>query len=278
MRLERFEEQILFSTVRITTPSADGVGASVGTGFLYGAPAGDTGKRVILLVSSRHVFGDPGQPITVNFHRKDAEGSGPSLGQIVRLHQDEFSGMYVGHPRPEVDLACLNVSVIGEPANQVFYKTISPDIVCDFSDKDLMPGGEVWFVGYPENRFDVVNNLPIVRRGYIASAPKVDFNGLPQFVIDAQVFPGSSGSPVFGRIGNRYQFLGVVTQVMIREEKLQAVPTSQAAGLHQVLGLGIVLKARLLTELVDEVMRRILPTPLQGMEPTIDGTQAEIDA
>ena len=51
-------------------------------------------------------------------------------------------------------------------------------------------------IGYPNGIWDVKNNMPIVRRGITATNPKLDYNGLPIFVIDCACFPGSSGSPV----------------------------------------------------------------------------------
>lgn len=127
----------------------------------------------------------------------------------------------------------------------------------DFSEDDLLPGADVWFIGYPENRFDTSHNLPILRRGHMASIPKVDFNDKKQFVIDAQVFPGSSGSPVFTVLGEKFKLLGVVTETMVRNEQLQSVPIGVALGVQQILGLGIVIKATVVKELIDHVTKEI---------------------
>jgi hypothetical protein len=130
-------------------------------------------------------------------------------------------------------------------------------MVCDFTDPNLLPGNEVWFVGYPENRFDTVNNLPILRRGYIASLPKIDFEGRKQFLIDAQVFPGSSGSPVFTALNGKMQLLGIVSETMIKHGQLQMLPTAQAIGVQQIIGLGIVLKATLLRPLAEKALEEL---------------------
>lgn len=52
-------------------------------------------------------------------------------------------------------------------------------------------------IGYPNGLWDSQNNLPIIRRGITATSVKKDYNGKKEFLIDAAVFPGSSGSPVF---------------------------------------------------------------------------------
>lgn len=102
-----------------------------------------------------------------------------------------------------------------------------------------------------------MHNLPILRRGYIASIPKVDFNAKGQFVIDAQVFPGSSGSPVFCLIGRKFKLIGIVTETMIKNEILQMVPTQTAPGFHQFLGLGLVIKGNFVKDLIDHVVDKI---------------------
>lgn len=258
MKIDKFQEQFFFSTVRITIPSKSGSGASMGTGFIFNAPLNDPKNRsVTLLISNRHVYGDTTQPIVLNFHKRKPDGSGPELGQIVTLQDRQFTGIYKGHPDPNVDLACINISVIPRPEHNIFFKNVYPQMLSDFSEDDLLPGADVWFVGYPENRFDTTHNLPILRRGYIASIPKVDFNAKKQFVIDAQVFPGSSGSPVFTTLGGNFKLLGVVTETMIRDEQLQAMPTGVALGVQQILGLGIVIKATIVKELIDHVTNEI---------------------
>lgn len=272
MNIDRFQEAVFFSTVRITIPSKSGSGASIGTGFLFRAPLNDTNNRsVTLLISTRHVFGSPTNPIVLNFHKSKPDGSGPELGQVVTLQDNQFDGIYQAHPSPNVDLACINVSVITQPQHNIFRKTIYPDMISDFSEDDLIPGANIWFVGYPENRFDTAHNLPILRRGYIASIPTVDFNSEKQFLIDAQVFPGSSGSPVFTTLGGKFKFLGVVTESMIRSGKLQAVPTGTNLGVQQFLGLGIVIKAFLIKELIDHVTEQVrLALEKEEREPTTE--------
>lgn len=258
MKLDKFEEQIFFSTVRITISRSSGAGASIGTGFIFQTRLNDAKKRsVVLLISNRHVYGDGTQPIILNFHKRKSDSSGPELGQIVTFQDTQFKGVYRVHPDSDVDLACINISVITRPEFNIFYKSVYFGMFSDFSEDDLLPGADVWFIGYPENRFDTMHNLPILRRGYIASMPKVDFNAKKQFVIDAQVFPGSSGSPVFTTLGGKFRLLGVVTETMIRNDQLQATPTRTALGVQQILGLGIVIKATVVKELIEHVIQEI---------------------
>ncbi|MGZ0016783.1 S1 family peptidase [Yeosuana sp. AK3] len=268
---DKFQEQVFFTTARITIPQENGAGSSIGTGFLYKAPLNDGSDRfVVLLISNKHVFTNPKGKISFNFNKKK-EGNQPDLGNLQTFHGQDFSGIYTEHPNPAIDLACINASLVANPDVNVFYKNINPEMVSDFSEENLIPGLDVWFVGYPENRFDVVNNLPLLRKGYISSLPKVDFNSKNQFVIDAQVFQGSSGSPVFTSINGKFKLIGIVTETMIKHGKLQAIPTLQVGvGIQQTLGLGIVLKATLLQELVDTAVAKVIESLRKNEEPTTE--------
>jgi uncharacterized membrane protein len=74
------------------------------------------------------------------------------------------------------------------------------------------------------------------------------------------VFPGSSGSPVFTRLGGYFRLIGVVAETMIRNQHLQAVPTALIPSVQQTIGLGIVLKSTLLAELLNNAVAKFKPT------------------
>ena len=86
-------------------------------------------------------------------------------------------------------------------------------------------GDDTLIVGYPNTFYDKLLKFPIVKSGIIASKWSSPFNGLPCFLVDAKLFPGSSGSLVISRPvdhviekgniyrpsegGKRFAFLGV---------------------------------------------------------------------
>jgi hypothetical protein len=83
-------------------------------------------------------------------------------------------------------------------ARKLFYMALNkPLIPTDEEFKDMVLMEEVTMVGYPNGIWDEVNNMPVFRRGITATHPNLDWNGKPEFLIDAACFPGSSGSPVF---------------------------------------------------------------------------------
>lgn len=261
MAEQYFEHQIAYITARITvkTPNVD----SIGTGFFYLAPLNNgTNRSIMLLISNRHVLLDGKGRLTINLNRKK-EDSTPDFGNIRTFDQVGFESGYFAHPDPEVDLACLNVP--GITRTDAFYKYLDDRVLKSIDYEKVAPGSEVIFVGYPQGLYDPVNYLPIIRRGFIASVPDVDFNGKGQIVIDAQIFPGSSGSPVFVAWDGKYSLLGVVSETMIRDSQLEILQTNMPpVGIKQILGLGIVVKQRHVQELINHTVKEFVRRTSQG--------------
>jgi hypothetical protein len=101
---------------------------------------------------------------------------------------------------------------------------------------------DILVIGYPDGISDLANNVPVLRRGITATPFYLNFNGEKKFLIDASIFPGSSGSPVFlynqgtwatrsggTSIGTRVQLLGIVYGVAMHtttgEIRLLPAPT-----------------------------------------------------
>lgn len=254
MSKESFEHQIAHIAVRISIEAPNNAGTSIGTGFLFQASLNDgTDRSLTLLVSNKHVFIDPAGKLSISLNQKNKEGN-PDFGNIKNFEDVNYHNAYYEHPDPEVDLACVNVSGISR--ENVFYKNLSSDFLKEINYEIVTQGTEVMFVGYPANRYDVVNNLPLVRKGIIASVPDIDFNGRGQIVIDAQVYQGSSGSPVFVAVNGQYLLLGVVSETMIRHSQLQTLPSSLSGlGVQEILGLGIVIKQKHVKEIFDYAVR-----------------------
>lgn len=63
-------------------------------------------------------------------------------------------------------------------------------------------GDDALVIGYPRGYYDEFSKFPIIKSGIIASKWGMPFNGQPYFLIDAKLFPGSSGSLVISRPTN----------------------------------------------------------------------------
>lgn len=268
MNINTFKEQILFSTLRIQPTDNNKNPLSVGTGFFVKADLDSKrGKSIVLLISNKHVF-EGSNSFVVNFHKKSIDGS-PVLGSILRCEVSDRAPIYYPHPVDEIDLACVNFSLVFENLHsEIYWRNLELDFFADFTEDYLDIGQRIYFVGYPDGRYDVANKLPILRNGYIASHPLTDYNGQKQFLIDAHVFQGSSGSPVFinlrdviyidgkaidnpGTYSN--MFLGVLTHTMVRENMVVSAREADEQDKQYVqenIGIGLVYKSTAVLELI----------------------------
>lgn len=252
-----FEEQVFYSTVRIERPETN----QMGTGFLVEVPSCLEGKKHVFLVSNKHVLNDQSKETRIAFHLANEDG-GPELGNPFRLGLKEFTKGYYESDDEDVDLALINVSNLVDVAKEhskknVYYRALNLDLFSDYFEPKLLPNNRIVFVGYPSDRFDTKNFLPIMRSGIIASIPKVDYENKPYLLVDAQVFQGSSGSPVFTLIDNTWKFIGVVFQAMVRNQKVQIVDTAKQAITQDMLGIGLVVKSTSLLDLINKTKEKL---------------------
>jgi S1-C subfamily serine protease len=244
MEFTSFYEQVFFSMLRIEFPKDK----SVGTGFLVKVPSVIRNKEYTLLISNRHVVNDPNEKIVVNLHTYDV-GNGFDLtkNECVAINKIETDSLCVDS-NPNVDLSCLDLSFLLESKKlKVFVKPLTLDMFSDFTDTDLLAGKEIKFIGYPEGCRDYLNNLPILRDGIIASIPKVDFEGNPQFLIDAQIYSGSSGSPVFANLAGTNKLIGVLGQTIIKGHDLS----------EHSIGIGVVYKSTVTINLIKRAVEML---------------------
>lgn len=244
-----FNHQAAHLAVR-TCVEIKGQKPSYGTGFFYMAQLNMrddplTSKFKLLLISNRHVIPNENVKLTITLNRRKPDGS-PDYGNINPITWDGLAGKYYGHPNRNVDLSCVDVSDIMHGSMYVRY--IREEFLSPIDYERIGLGSQILYIGYPYGYYDAVNNLPLTRTGALASLPHVDFEGKGQLVIDAQVFPGSSGGPVFIDWDETYKLLGVISEWR---------PGPYKSG----LGLGIVIKQQYVQELINYALVEFLKSP-----------------
>jgi S1-C subfamily serine protease len=289
---EVLDKVLLNSTVLITysvtaPASADSSGANPkpppavgvvnGTGFLLFGNVGIT-KASVYLVMNRHTLPPEGQPKDVqlrmvvrqNGTAKIEEISVPIVGSdgkylpSVRVHRD-----------PTTDVAAVNIATaaFGSKFESLIEairtgKYLNSSMLLPtqrMSAEGVGVGSQVYVLGYPAAIFDPRNVSPVLRVGVISTDPQEGFNfnqelrrtmNFPEhidgFLLDANIYPGSSGSLVVLAADNcgcnkgheqRPYILGIVSG---------SIPIFDAS-LHSYsrIGLGMVYSADTIKEVLD---------------------------
>jgi hypothetical protein len=187
-------EQLAHSTVRIETDTG------TGSGFFFRMDVRADGRHVPVIVTNKHVVENcsMGQFL---ISRAKADGS-PDLTKHETFKFEKFPTHWFPHPAKEIDLCAMPIAPIFERAKesgvQLFFRALDRTLIPSVEELDeLSPVEDITMVGYPNGLWDRVHNMPIFRRGITATHPRLNWNGRPEFLIDAACFPGSSGSPVF---------------------------------------------------------------------------------
>jgi len=267
-------EKMLHCTVRIETITSGG-GKGTGTGFCFEHKIGEERHRFI--VTNKHVVKNKARGF-IKFKLKSDDK--PFHGPGYTLELLEWNDAWFGHPDPDIDIAITLLPALVdyiEKTNvgmEIFYTVAASQHIPSaeqLSDLDALE--EVKFVGYPNGMWDQSAWLPIIRTGTTATPLANDFDGKPIFLIDASVFGGSSGSPVFiydkmmhttreqsTVFGPRFHFIGVISAVYqkVDQNEVRPKPIPTATGLiaiqKQNIDIGIVIKARTVVETIEALM------------------------
>jgi len=272
---QALNEAFLHSTVLVTFETGANR-MSVGSGFfVFRTLEGDKGH--VLLITNRHVLPPEGGAKSIRI-RVTVKAGDKAEVRFVEIPVMGADGKYLPnvkvHPNPGFDIAVVNVT---EPIvkQQIQGSWIPLDLFATpekLKKENITVGDEIFLLGYPDAIYDPRNVSPVLRTGVIATVPTEGyaFNdslrqryGLPDridgFLIDANVFPGSSGSVVVLKqqpttIGPRGEtvvsgakkipyVLGIVSG---------SIPiTDTALGSVQRMGLGIAYSADAIRSVID---------------------------
>jgi len=266
------------TTVRIE--NSDGRKTNYGTGFLVDTL--ETNKSFMqrmFIVSNKHVITN--FPDATIYFIPRSYGGNDLFGQVTCAKVEDWRNHWVLHPSPDVDVAILPFTEITQatapnPAvsNGVFnignvgWPTTS--MLTTNNLRQFQAIESVVFLGYPSGVYDTTHTLPISRQGTTASPLTVDFLGRRCFAVDAAVFPGSSGSPVFlynpigyldshgGMMQSRVLLVGIIAEnYYVNAENvftLRQVPSDWTGTFTnaQPFNLGIAFRSDTILELLDQ--------------------------
>ncbi len=269
------DEFIIRTTTRIEVLTKNGNIAS-GTGFFYQFQIGE--NNVPVIVTNKHVIKDA---IEGHMYFSIYDDTGKIVGwNKHQINISKFEEAWIMHPDDKIDLCIMPLAQIFELTSKQKIKLachflIKENIVTESEMDELSSIEDVTVVGYPDGIWDSYNNLPILRRGITATSIKFNFENEPKFLIDAAIYGGSSGSPVFifnqgsysvGNTlyaGSRLKFVGIVYAVaqhtVTGDLKIVDVPTKNIplAVTEIPNNLGVVIKAQKIFDFEDIIKERI---------------------
>ncbi|SIT69579.1 Trypsin-like peptidase domain-containing protein [Ectothiorhodosinus mongolicus] len=271
MDINSLSKKLLFNTVRVDTVMEDGSEGS-GTAFVV-SHAHRRGTHTFI-VTNRHLVDGVREGGLVFTQKHNGQ---PVLGQRFQLNIEDFPHAWFTHPNPDIDLAIVPMRPLEQAARdqgvELYYHVIDSRLAPDAATlRGLDALEEVLFIGYPSGVWDHVNLMPIMRRGTTATPMALNFEGRAEFLIDAAVYPGSSGSPVFvyqpdvlrPNQSRKFLFAGVIAAVFFREEANQLVPgpvPPQQNGVvmgSEMIDLGLVIKSAAVIEVIEAYLTKWL--------------------
>ena len=173
----------------------------VGTGFIYGVAAGenDDGQTMYepFLITNAHVLDGKSQ-IMLTFNKREASEGGEAF--TLNLLGKGGSRGWSKHPTADVAAMPIAVAHLRELGFEVeFCASDNAATVDDLKEWGSSEGDGVFLLGYPMKLAGKDRHHAICRTGCIARIRDL-YEGISnEFLIDATVFPGNSGGPVFNK-------------------------------------------------------------------------------
>lgn len=268
-------DHLWFTTAHLESRGSKGI--EYATGFFYAVNARrhNTNEEgpVWFLVTDRHVVEGARDRMDIGLIKGETVSgtvARPVLGERVGIKLSDPLPSFHFHPDEDIDVAVLPfnkyMGELTEAGGPPMLSSVGPGQTLTAEIEDELDSLEqVVVVGYPTGLYDRHNLTPIMRTGYTASPIRIEYNGRPTFLIDAPVFPGSSGSPVFlvermGKVAGAFGATGRVVLLGVVAEAHTFAGAAVVRGKRKpknsatLMDLGIVFKASAIDECVDAVL------------------------
>ena len=245
-----------FLVVAIITMLQGGKDIGTATGFFY------LKNETTYFVTNRHVVADETKGLKPDALRlklhTDARNVTKNVERTIPLYDNAKPKWHVHRDYPKVPIDIAVIEIEPKQLEGTIIKTLSREAFFPRDKYILAPGEDIMVLGFPRGFSDEKHNLGLLRNALISSAYGVDFNGLPLFVIDANLHPGMSGSPVMPKpktilptkTGHAMSqtpvtfFLGIFSATISK-----VLPARQ----EEALGLGIVWYSNLIEQIIDAI-------------------------
>lgn len=193
MNINDISTQLLYTTVPIYAKKSENV-FSTGTGFIFSIQENDT-TSIPLLITNYHVL----ENVLVGLVELHIEKNGLPTNKSIKV---QFDSSIIGSNKlGELDLIAVPMATtlteLKRKNINIFFRSVDKKMIpTDEQFENFSAIESITFIGYPSGLYDEKNKISIIRQGITATPIWNNFKGEEAFLIDAGVFPGSSGSPV----------------------------------------------------------------------------------
>lgn len=187
----------------------------------------------------------------------------------ITLTKDDLLKRTKIHQNPVVDVVAIKIddlliSIVQSTQGKGLISpgTITSDNLPSNSPLEIDVTSDIVIASYPKGFYDKVNKFPIVKSGIVASFWGANFNGLPLFLVDAPLFPGSSGGVVISKPTNIAMIDGKLMHNTTKQFVLLGVYSGEPVYINRVevddmviiqnksFGLGNVWYAQLIPDII----------------------------
>lgn len=248
------------ATAQTTIPLEQAMGAtfriaganSSGTSCLVRLPplAGATADRHVLVTAAHVLEAMAGTECQLILRRTEPDGRFVRLEHTIPI-RDNDQPRWRRHA--DADVAVLPVDLPAEATIQAFDLAQIADEAA-LAERRVHVGLSAWVAGYPAGMEGNEAGWPVLRHGTIASYPLLPLAACRTIFVNAQTFPGDSGSPVVSldesdaTDGPRLRLVGI--SVGMQRQTDRSVLPFEEKTMHTPLGLAIVVQAAFLLELL----------------------------
>lgn len=226
MNINDVSTQLIYTTVPIYAIRNDNK-ISSGTGFLFSFRKTEN-TSIPMLITNYHVL----ENCINGFIELHIGENGLPTNKSIRIPFDKT--VIINNKLGDLDLITIplgpTIKQLQSQNIEIFFRCVDQNMIPTKKQVDEFSAIEnITFIGYPSGLYDEKNKISIIRQGITATPIWNEFKGEKVFLIDAGVFPGSSGSPVFIynqgsfptkdgiEIGNRLYFVGIISQTLLTD-------------------------------------------------------------
>lgn len=167
------------------------------------------GAATAAVVTANHFMQTVGNKSVVVATRDLDQSGEPQIALFQISATSRTTPFYVRHPAH--DLAAFPLDVPADFTGYIHVPTFLKESALSRSKELPRAGTEVFFLGYPEGLPGTTGAFPVLRSGRVASYAVGSAKADGYFLIDADVYPGDSGAPVFAmRSQGRPELEGVI--------------------------------------------------------------------